>query len=144
MVCKSAQRFSQNFQWTWKSSLKVIFRRATRYIYKQSHCEEAKAERFSSWVQLEMVKPLVKVWIPVARATHSENSSENIHRPITFLLKGFTIKTFEKLLNKASNLQEKAPRMPFLKDSSSEKKIDRPVKSFEKRVVNISIVDKGN
>ncbi|PKU64668.1 hypothetical protein MA16_Dca014522 [Dendrobium catenatum] len=36
---------------------------------------------------------------------------KNIHGPIAFLLKGFTIKTFEKLLNKASNLQEEAPRL---------------------------------
>ncbi|KAL0923901.1 hypothetical protein M5K25_004688 [Dendrobium thyrsiflorum] len=52
---------------------------------------------------------------------------KNVHGPVAFLLKGFTIKTFEKLLNKASNL------MPFLKELSSDKKVDKPVKYFEKR-----------
>ncbi|KAL0910749.1 hypothetical protein M5K25_018832 [Dendrobium thyrsiflorum] len=67
---------------------------------------------------------------------------KNIHGPVAFLLKGFTIKTFEKLLNKASNLQEEAPRMPFLKELSSDKKVDKPVKSFEKKAA-VSSVDKG-
>lgn len=33
---------------------------------------------------------------------------KNIHGPVAFLLKGFTIKTFAKLLSKASSLQEEA------------------------------------
>ncbi|KAL0927523.1 hypothetical protein M5K25_001698 [Dendrobium thyrsiflorum] len=68
---------------------------------------------------------------------------KNIHGPIAFLLKGFTIKIFEKLLNKANNLQEEASQTPFLKDSSDEKKASRPQKSFEKRAATVSAVDKG-
>ncbi|XP_028556574.1 uncharacterized protein LOC110106707 [Dendrobium catenatum] len=67
---------------------------------------------------------------------------KNIHGPIAFLLKGFTIKTFEKLLNKASNLQEEAPRMPFLREQSEDTKGPKLVKTFEKKAM-VSAVDKG-
>ncbi|XP_028557328.1 uncharacterized protein LOC114581406 [Dendrobium catenatum] len=67
---------------------------------------------------------------------------KNIHSPIAFLLKGFTIKTFEKLLNKASNLQEEAHKMPFLREQSEDKKVTRLVKTFEKKAV-VSAADKG-
>ncbi|PKU82262.1 hypothetical protein MA16_Dca017484 [Dendrobium catenatum] len=54
---------------------------------------------------------------------------KNIHGPVAFLLKGFTIKTFEKLLNKASSLQDS-------------KKL-KPQKVFEKKSGTVSAVDKG-
>ncbi|PKU68491.1 hypothetical protein MA16_Dca020028 [Dendrobium catenatum] len=56
---------------------------------------------------------------------------------------GFTIKTFEKLLNKASNLYEEASKMPFLKDYTEDKKASNPLKSFGKRTTMVSVVDKG-
>ncbi|XP_020571643.1 uncharacterized protein LOC110018618 [Phalaenopsis equestris] len=36
---------------------------------------------------------------------------KSIHGPVGFLLKGFTIKTFEKLLSKVGNLQEEAKQL---------------------------------
>ncbi|XP_020685009.1 uncharacterized protein LOC110101440 [Dendrobium catenatum] len=69
---------------------------------------------------------------------------KNIHSPVAFLLKGFTIKTFEKLLNKASNLQEEVSQLPFAKDSTSlEMKKLKPQKVLEKKSGTVSAVDKG-
>ncbi|PKU59906.1 hypothetical protein MA16_Dca019608 [Dendrobium catenatum] len=69
---------------------------------------------------------------------------KNIHGPVAFLLKGFTIKTFEKLLNKASNLQEEVSQLPFAKDSTSlEMKKLKPQKVLEKKSGTVSAVDKG-
>lgn len=44
----------------------------------------------------------------------SELVIENIYGHIAFLLKGFTIKIFEKLINKAINLQEKVRWSPLV------------------------------
>ncbi|KAI0493920.1 hypothetical protein KFK09_024047 [Dendrobium nobile] len=69
---------------------------------------------------------------------------KNIHGPVAFLLKGFKIKTFEKLLNKASNLQEEASQLPFAKDLASlEIKKLKPQKVLEKKSGTVSAVDKG-
>ncbi|PKU84955.1 hypothetical protein MA16_Dca015171 [Dendrobium catenatum] len=69
---------------------------------------------------------------------------KNIHGPVAFLLKSFTIKTFERLLNKASSLQEEASQLSFLVDqSSSDPKKLKPKKVFEKKYGIVSDVDKG-
>ncbi|PKU60211.1 hypothetical protein MA16_Dca029125 [Dendrobium catenatum] len=70
---------------------------------------------------------------------------KNIHGLVAFLLKGFTNKTFEKLLNKASSLQEEASQLSFLVDQSySDPKKLKPQKIFEKKSGMVSAVDKGN
>ncbi|KAL0913100.1 hypothetical protein M5K25_016532 [Dendrobium thyrsiflorum] len=57
---------------------------------------------------------------------------------------GFTIKTFEKLLNKASSLQEEASQLSFLVDQSSlDSKKLKPQKIFEKKSGTVSAVEKG-
>ncbi|KAI0526823.1 hypothetical protein KFK09_002415 [Dendrobium nobile] len=69
---------------------------------------------------------------------------KNIHGLVAFLLKGFTIKTFEKLLNKASSLQEEASQLSFLVDQSySDPKKLKPQKVFEKKFGSVSTVDRG-
>ncbi|PKU61119.1 hypothetical protein MA16_Dca028354 [Dendrobium catenatum] len=69
---------------------------------------------------------------------------KNIHGPVAFLLKGFTIKTFEKLLNKASSLQEEASQLSFLVDqSSSDPKKLKHHKVSKKKSGTVSAMDKG-
>lgn len=67
---------------------------------------------------------------------------KNIRGPIAFLLKGFTIKTFEKLLTKASNLQADVPKFHFLREPSSVEP-PRPKKPLDRKPGNVSAVDKG-
>lgn len=62
---------------------------------------------------------------------------KNIYGTIIFLLKRFTINTFEKLSNKASNFQDKAKQLSFGDQQNGSKLL----KVFEKNT--ISTTDKG-
>ncbi|NAU72114.1 hypothetical protein EE085_29330, partial [Klebsiella pneumoniae] len=70
---------------------------------------------------------------------------KNIHGPIAFLLKGFTIKTFGKLLGKASILQEEASQFSFPREYNSQDiKRQKPLRIFDsKKPGTVSAIDKG-
>ncbi|XP_020576144.1 uncharacterized protein LOC110021822 [Phalaenopsis equestris] len=64
---------------------------------------------------------------------------KSIHGPVAFLLKGFTIKTFEKLLKKAGSLQNEAIQFDFFEEAEKLK----PVKAFEKKSEIVAAVGRG-
>ncbi|NAV33006.1 hypothetical protein EE071_28375 [Klebsiella pneumoniae] len=68
---------------------------------------------------------------------------KNIHGPVAFLLKGFTIKTFEKLLIKASNLQGESSHIQAFQDRADRKFIKQNNQRPEKKIAHVSTVDKG-
>ncbi|XP_020591231.1 uncharacterized protein LOC110032059 [Phalaenopsis equestris] len=64
---------------------------------------------------------------------------KSIHGPVGFLLEGFTIKTFEKLLSKVGNLQEESKQLEFFEKAGKLK----PLKTSEKKSGIIAVVDRG-
>lgn len=62
---------------------------------------------------------------------------KNIHGPNAFLLKDFTIKIFEKLIQKDGNFQKEAQQSPF-----KEQQTPKSLKVFKKKQGEISTVDK--
>lgn len=68
---------------------------------------------------------------------------KNIHGSIAFLLKGFTIRTFDKLLNKATSLDTKESHMKAFRDRS-QIDLKQSQKVFDKRPNgSVLAMDKG-